>query len=180
MLWRSAIFRVLVASIGREAGQRAEHAAIEDGLKGARRVAGGSTAPHFCSGFSRNATTAASALAGLALALRSVPARPRHCPLGRKRRTRRSPTSGADRSSLRRVARLDSIRLSNVRRLSLGVGQGEFRAPLEHTGQQRHPVARRAQTGRPELRAPGDHRDRRRAWRRNHRYGTLICDLERR
>ena len=24
---------------------------------------------------------------------------------------------------------------------------GEFRAPLEHTGQQRHPVARRAQTG---------------------------------
>ena len=38
---------------------------------------------------------------------------------------------------------------------------GEFRAPLEHTGQQRHPVARRAQTGRPELRAPGDHRHRR-------------------
>ncbi len=38
---------------------------------------------------------------------------------------------------------------------------GEFRTPLEHTGQQRHPVARGAQTGRPELRAPGDHRDRR-------------------
>ena len=38
---------------------------------------------------------------------------------------------------------------------------GEFRAPLEHTGQQRHPVARRAQTRQPELRAAGDHRDRR-------------------
>ena len=38
---------------------------------------------------------------------------------------------------------------------------GEFRTPLEHPSQQRHPVARRAQAGQPELRAPRDHWDRR-------------------
>ncbi len=57
---------------------------------------------------------------------------------------------------------------------------GEFRAPLEHTGQQRHPVARRAQTGRPELRAPVIIGVDDWAWRRDRRHGTLICDLERR
>ena len=57
---------------------------------------------------------------------------------------------------------------------------GEFRAPLEHAGQQRHPVARRAQTGAPSFAPPVIIGIDDWAWRRNHRYGTLICDLERR
>ena len=57
---------------------------------------------------------------------------------------------------------------------------GEFRPAVEHAGQQRHPASRCAQAWQPKLPAPAIIGIDDWAWRRNQRYGTLICDLERR
>ncbi len=68
------------------------------GERSQKKAVGRSTAPHFCSGRLRNATTAASALAaGLALAFRSAPAGPRRCPRGRNAGREAAPTSGESR-----------------------------------------------------------------------------------
>ncbi len=59
----------------------------------------------------------------------------------------------------RRTARLDQI----VHCLAIALGgrpAASFARRLRIPGQQRHPLARRTQTGEPELRAAGDHWDR--------------------
>jgi transposase len=64
----------------------------------------------------------------------------------------------------------------------LGAGRApcrDVRPAADAAGEQRHAAAGRAATQQSERR-PADRHRHRRAWRRNQRYGTLICDLERR
>ena len=87
--------------------------------------------------------------------------------------TRRAGAVGAANRSAR------SYRASSRARFGRSTG-GELRPSFDVASQQRHSPTSRAQARRPRFEAPTVVGIDDWAWRRNQRYGTIICDLERR